>query len=95
MSSTISGQYSYLQAALLVLVIYYVGEFFLHGRGPFLLLKKNICTYFVFLNYNDWCWYFTKILYLLRVFIVLGLAHRHAVRVARTNVFEVTLTVGY
>ena len=33
----ISGRYSSLQAALSVLVIYYVDEFFLNGRGPILL----------------------------------------------------------
>ena len=41
MSLTISGQYSSLQAALLVLVIYYVGEFFHNGRGYIVLLKNT------------------------------------------------------
>ena len=41
-SSTNSGQYSYFQAALLVLVIYYyVGEFLLDGRGPIILSQKK------------------------------------------------------
>ena len=31
----ISGQYSSLQAALLILVIYYVGETFLNGEGSY------------------------------------------------------------
>ena len=37
----ISGQNSSLQAALLVLVIYYVGEFFHNGRGRIVLLKNT------------------------------------------------------
>ena len=42
-SSTNFGSiYSSLQAALLVLVIYYVGESFLNGRGPILLFQKNV-----------------------------------------------------
>ena len=40
-SRRITGQCSSLQAALLVLVIYYVGEFFLNGRGPIVLFKKT------------------------------------------------------
>ena len=48
----ISGQYSSLQAALLVLVIYYVGEFFHNGRGHTVLLKNKhiyirVYTYFI------------------------------------------------
>ena len=42
----ISGQYSSLQAALLVLEIYYVGEFFLIGTGPILLFKYMYALFF-------------------------------------------------
>ena len=35
-----------MQAALLVLVIYYVGEFFLNGRGPIMLKKKYVYILF-------------------------------------------------
>ena len=47
-------------------ILYYVGEFFLNGRGHILLLKKQPIreyTYFVFLHYNSWCWYLKKYLY--------------------------------
>ena len=46
MSTMNFGSYSSLQAALLVLVIYYVGEFFLDGKGPIIveetLFKRKI-----------------------------------------------------
>ena len=46
----ISGQYSSLKSACLVLVLYYVGEFFI-GRGPIFSIKTwYIC--FVVLHYN-------------------------------------------
>ena len=55
MSLTNLGQYSYLQATLLVLVIYCVGELFHNGRGPILLFNIYIIyiySHFVFLHYN-------------------------------------------
>ena len=52
MSSTISVQYSYLQAALLVLVIYHVGEFFLKWEGFYSFVQKYICILF-FSNIMD------------------------------------------
>ena len=47
-SSTNIGSIFTFSSCLLVLVIYDVGKFFLNGRGPILLVKKN-----VFLHYND------------------------------------------
>ena len=50
---------THIHAALLVLVIYYVGEFFKMGAVLFFSLKKlYIYVCFVFLHYNGWCWYF-------------------------------------
>ena len=43
----ISGQYSYLQAALLVLVIYYMGEFLL-GGVLFFVHYNGKCLYLYF-----------------------------------------------
>ena len=41
-STNFSGKYSFLQAALSVRAIYYVGELFLNGRGHYILLKIYI-----------------------------------------------------
>ena len=51
------GSILILQAALLVLAIYYVGEFFLSERGPIPLFSKYIPVYiyFVFLHYHGLC----------------------------------------
>ena len=49
MSLTNSGQYSSLQAALLVLVVYYMSEFSLGGV-------------LFFVHYNGKCWYLLYIL---------------------------------
>ena len=51
MSSTNFGSCSSFQAAVLLLVIYQVSEFFLNGRGP-VLFVVYLCIYFVFFHYN-------------------------------------------
>ena len=61
MSSITFGSILIFASCVGVLVIYYVGEFFLNGRGHIPLLKNtniyDIYTYFVLLHYNGWCWY--------------------------------------
>ena len=56
---------SSLQAALLVLELHYVGEYFHLMGGVLLFFFFNFCicsisyqVYVVFLHCNGWCWYF-------------------------------------
>ena len=64
MSSTNFGSiFIFAGAALLVLVIYYVGEF-AFMRGVLFFSLKNIHVVYIFclvVHYNTgWCWYFLK-----------------------------------
>ena len=63
-SSTNFGSILIFASCLVVLVIYYVGEFVLNGRGHIVLLQKHIDTsivyIFCFSPLYGWCWYLEK-----------------------------------